>query len=373
MLVEDHGSPDPVVAEMIYYPVVGWASGDHQRAQQLTSFISREGSTIMETGLVVNAYSTTGYAAAFANSTSYAANQVISNQERMYKAASACMSASSGSGPTGTGTGIVNGTCSFSYVTDEIANGKQAANFFHVAEAGAGHVWGEVTAMVVQPSWNGGFAAGHEVDFTNNSGVDCMTCQTLFVTGTAGANKIGAGVSLYNSSVSNYAYEDSIKFNGAKLATRSNLWDNTTSNYSLYDQGTHLWGINLSGNYSGGGILSRGSLRITADNNGIDLFPSSSSNLNRWRIVNSATGSGAGKLYLIGSNDNFASNFTNALVADLSGRVGIGNPNPAYALDVVGVANATAYRVGGVQGVSCPAGTVNPATMVVTSGIITHC
>jgi hypothetical protein len=38
-----------------------------------------------------------------------------------------------------------------------------------------------------------------------------------------------------------------------------------------------------------------------------------------------------------------------------------------------GVSSYGGYRAGGAVGVSCPAGTVNPSTMVVTNGIVTHC
>lgn len=43
------------------------------------------------------------------------------------------------------------------------------------------------------------------------------------------------------------------------------------------------------------------------------------------------------------------------------------------AIDVNGAINGTAYKVSGTAGVSCAAGTVNTATMVVTNGIVTHC
>ena len=51
-----------------------------------------------------------------------------------------------------------------------------------------------------------------------------------------------------------------------------------------------------------------------------------------------------------------------------TGAVGIGTTTPAYPLDIwFGVAAR------GVPAVDCSAGTVNPATMVITNGIVTHC
>ena len=35
--------------------------------------------------------------------------------------------------------------------------------------------------------------------------------------------------------------------------------------------------------------------------------------------------------------------------------------------------DAHAYSSGGVVGVTCPAGTFNPATAVITNGLVTHC
>lgn len=71
------------------------------------SIMDNAGTTCHEQGLVSQAW---------AQSTAYVLNQQVHAGGNVYKATTAGTSASSGSGPTGTGTGITDGTAVWSYV-----------------------------------------------------------------------------------------------------------------------------------------------------------------------------------------------------------------------------------------------------------------
>ncbi|WVR18150.1 hypothetical protein JXVLWARM_CDS_0099 [Burkholderia phage Bm1] len=295
-----------------YYPNAGWQSGDHQRAQFLMVNDTSQDASVSEIGHAINMYSATGYAATYANNTAYSLGAYVdnTNSANLYKVTVAGTSAASGTGPSCTSGTCTDGTVTFQYVGNDIVNGKIGQFISHVATSGAGHVWGSTTDLVMASGWRGGFAASAEFDVTNNSGADCSTCQAVFVTGSPGPNKIGAGISIYNPSPTYYAYTNAININGSKVATNADINLNTTAQYAVADTGTRTTGLQMSGTYSSGYMLAgNGNVQIQQDYGRLNIFPSSSSNLHRWRFISNINGSGDGSIVVQHSNDNFASNF----------------------------------------------------------------
>lgn len=83
--------------------------------------------------------------------------------------AGACTSGA-GPGPSGTGSGQVDGTCVWDYVTLGINDGKTVIGNSQVMRNGAGHGWLQASPMTIMPgafTTPGGFAVLHEMDIAN--------------------------------------------------------------------------------------------------------------------------------------------------------------------------------------------------------------
>ena len=88
-------------------------------------------------------------------------------------------------------------------------------------------------------------------------------------------------------------------------------------------------------------ISSSGFYKQSADYAEVRMRAASGANLNAWRLTSGINGASDGALTVQHSTDNFAANFTNALVADSSGNVGIGAA-PTYDLDISKTKTGTA-------------------------------
>jgi len=91
--------------------------------------------------------------------------------------------------------------------------------------------------------------------------------------------------------------------------------------------------------------------------------------------IKDASAGGAG-IFFDGSQSN---GFITMRPSDDSGGVAIKLTDAAFSVSKFEVHkdgtvdSATGYTVGGLAGVSCPAGTINGATVTVVGGIVTHC
>lgn len=265
------------------------------RTQELIQFVSRLPATTAESALVVNAISDTGFAKGYTNSTAYREGDYINANSNVYRVTKAGFSSEGGSGPSGTGSHINDGSMVVSHQCPDQCNGKFPFFVSHKAKAGAGHVWGAAFDLVLDAAYRGGFATSVEIDITNNSGTPQPATNALLLTGQAGGNPVQNGLSVYSGSTANYWSKTGISIYGSKVAQDQAIYINTGSNYGMIDEGRHVNGVLLNGDYSGAALKTRGAI------------------------------------------------------------------------------DAAAYRIGSAVGVSCPAGTVDTTTMVVTNGIITHC
>lgn len=108
---------------------------------------------------------------------------------------------------------------------------------------------------------------------------------------------------------------------------------------------------------STGAISSGGIYNQSVDYAEVRMRAASGSNLNGWRLTSGINGASDGALAVQHSTDNFAANFTNALVADSSGNVGIGVA-PATKLDCFnsGTADTIAQVRNGTASIQIQAG-----------------
>lgn len=94
----------------------------------------------------------------------------VSNAGNIYQnTVAACVPASSGSGPTGTGTGIVDGTCRWGYVGPGLNDGKSGMSLASVAALGGGDHWGRVENHVIMPGFGASVWYGSETDYNNQN------------------------------------------------------------------------------------------------------------------------------------------------------------------------------------------------------------
>lgn len=307
-----------------FYPTIGYNTGDHQRGQEYINFNSAQDATISETGIAINATMNTGLATAWAQSTVYATGAEIDTSGNVYKATTGGTSASTGSGPSGTGGAITDGSVTWAYQCVDQCNAKMPLFISAVAGPNAGKVWGGDVATTLQSGWAGLFASSFEIDMTNNSGSNCATCQSLFISGNAGSNTIGAGVSVYTPSATNFQWVNAYQVTGAKTASNAAYYDASSATYSHEDTGSHTYGIYLNGVYSTGALWANQSLTMQYDFARLNLFPASASNKNQWRIISNASGSSAGSLIIQTTTDAFNSSFVSPITANTDGSVQVG-------------------------------------------------
>jgi hypothetical protein len=292
-----------------FYPTIGYNTGDHQRAQQYISFNSAQDATISETGISINATMNTGLAKAWAQNTVYATGVEIDTAGNVYKATTGGTSATSGSGPSGTGSSISDGSVTWAYQCVDQCNAKMPLFVSAVAGPNAGKVWAGDVALTLQSGWAGGFAPAFEIDMTNNSGSNCATCQNLFISGNAGTNTIGAAASVYTPSTTNYQWVNGYQITGSKSVSNASFSDAASGTYSYQDTGSHTYGMYLNGIYGTGALWANQAITMQYDYARLNLFPASTSNKNQWRIISNANGSSSGSLAIQTTTDGFASSF----------------------------------------------------------------
>ncbi|MCW5137550.1 hypothetical protein [Burkholderia cenocepacia] len=282
-----------------FYPTVGYNAGDHQRAQAYYSFVPTQSAAISETGLTINATMNSGYAKTWNVSTAYNQGDYVDVNGALYLNTTAGTSASSGNGPSGTGSSIADGSAVWAWQCQDQCNAKMPLFVSAVAGSSAGKVWAGDVDLVLNPGWRGQFAATWESDMTNNSGADCPGCQNFFATGDAGANPVQAAYSAYGPSSTLYSWINGVQVVGTRAYRNAAYYD-----FSFGGQ----YGLQLSGSYGTAGIM------MSHDFAQMRFGAGTSSNLNRWRIYSGINSTSDGALTFQHSTDNFVSNFTNGLI-----------------------------------------------------------
>jgi hypothetical protein len=280
-----------------FYPSVGNDTGDHQRAQQLIRFNPSLGATISETGLSIDARMNSGFATAYTNNTVYNSGDLIDVNASIYKVITNGTSASSGRGPTGTGTNITDGTMHVAWQCHDQCNAKMPLFVSATAGPRAGHVWAADVDLILQSGWNGQFGTAFESDITNDAGADCGGCQNFLATGDPGPKKVQAAFSAYDPSSTLNSWINGYQVVGRKAYSNAGFYDSAFGG---------AYGVLLAGGYTTAGIM------MAYDNAQI-RFGGGGTSLNRWRIISNIAGSADGALTFQHSADNFGSNFVSDL------------------------------------------------------------
>lgn len=291
-----------------FYPTVGFNAGDHQRAQNYVSFVPSQNATISETGISINSTMNSGFARTWAVSTYFNLNDYIDVNGSVYVNTQAGTSASSGNGPSGTGSGIADGNAIWNWVCNDQCNAKIPLFISATAGSSAGKVWAADVDLVLQSGWNGQFAAAFESDITNNSGANCGGCQNFFATGDPGANTVQAAYSAYDPSSTLNSWVNGFQVAGTKAYSNAAFYD-----FAFGGQ----YGLLLAGGYGTAGIM------MAHDFAQMRFGSGNISALNRWRIISNINGTNDGSLTIQHSTDNFGSNFLSTLTANTDGSISL--------------------------------------------------
>jgi hypothetical protein len=163
-----------------------------QRSSDYFKTTTAQDASIGEYAVTLDSNLNSGKSPQWAITTSYATgNQVdtTAGAGNIYQeTVASCTSAGSGTGPTGTGSGIADNTCLWNYIGSNF-NATKVGVFTSATTASLGTraIWATADDFVILPSWTGLFAAGKEIDVQNQS-TDCAlftvkSCYGLLVGG----------------------------------------------------------------------------------------------------------------------------------------------------------------------------------------------
>jgi hypothetical protein len=171
------------------YDVTGAVPGDHDRAAVFFKMTTDPAATAAnaETTLAINTVSNTGASLVWAPSTAYVLNnyvRIVGNPYVYRQTTASCTSASSGPGPTGNGTGIVDGTCVWDYANDNALN--YTAGFYNgtVVYPGARPTWGSAFNTVRMAGADKSFSANIEFDYSGDNttcAIGSHNCYNIFM------------------------------------------------------------------------------------------------------------------------------------------------------------------------------------------------
>ena len=213
-------------------------SSDHQRTSALFWSTTADDGHSEEQTVAIETQISTGYAKPWAVNTPFSLGDNTSVGTNVYRATTGGTSASSGSGPSGTGSAISDGSVVWAWVNASAINAKVGLYNEVVVKPGAGNSWAQANNFQIQPGTVLPYAAQNtELDFTNNSGLDCTigtnACFNLLVL-TQGTNKSTAGINLSSGNTgSTYAAQWGLWINGAKLASAADIEDDSSGAYGL--------------------------------------------------------------------------------------------------------------------------------------------
>lgn len=204
----------------------GAADADNQRAQLLIATTTTDDGNSEEQSVCLLTTIRTGYSKTWATSTAFSVGDNITQAatNAVYRCIQAGTSAASGTGPSGQGQSITDGTCVWRWINDAAINAKLGIYNEVVVEEGAGSCWAHVNNFHMEAGFNASFACATEIDLTNNTGTDSVAggldkyglwiaCQ--------GGNRSTAGLQVSSANSANNALIWGAYFAGTKLASNS--------------------------------------------------------------------------------------------------------------------------------------------------------
>lgn len=218
----------------------GGADYDNQRAMMLLNSETSDDGNSQEQTLQVTTKVSTGYAKTWTTSTAFALGDNVKNvaTNNVYRCTTAGTSAASGTGPSGKGVDIVDGTAVWKWINDDAVRAKSGIYNEIEVIAGGGRVWGQATNVQLQAGYNDDFAVGTEIDLKNNSGVNSelggLNRIGLYVVAFGNSRSTAAAeITTTNTGSDPYAAFWGLIFAGGKLAERSVLQIDTSSAVGL--------------------------------------------------------------------------------------------------------------------------------------------
>jgi len=250
----------------------GGADTDNQRATALFSSTTTDDGNSEEQTVCILTKAETGYRTVWATSTAYSIGDNVEANSTIYRCVTAGTSAGAGTGPSGTGTAISDGTCVWTWINDDVVDAKLGLYNEVQAVDGAGSVWAQANNLQMDSGYAGTFAVTYEGDLTNNCGTD-STPTTLYKynlwLATNGTSKSTATIECTSSNSGSFAAIWGLHFSGAKLAEDSVIGIEASANVgidfgaagsgtvdptylvaTIRDTSTAPKGISLAGTYS---------------------------------------------------------------------------------------------------------------------------
>lgn len=268
----------------------GAADFDNQRGQLLVVTETTDDGNSEEQSVCLLTTIKTGYSKEWATSTAFSVGDNISfpsPRNTVYRCIQAGTSAASGTGPTGEGQNIIDGTVRWRWINAAAINGKLALYNETVVEPGAGSAWAHVNNFDIKPGVLAKFLCNTELDLTNHSGTDSTTSNGFNKIGlwvaAQGTNRSSVGMQISSANVDNDALIWGLYFAGTRLATNAVIQvdasskvgigfgtgaggvvntafteavikDSSTAPDAINLGGTYTKGINITGPCSGSGI-----------------------------------------------------------------------------------------------------------------------
>ena len=346
---------------------------------------------VQESALNVYLADDTGYAPAWTTSTDYtSASEVNTGTYTYQETVASCESASSGNGPSGTGSGIVDNTCRWTALGEYGLLGKIAISGIVKSDAGGAASWVGDFFNIFESGWNAQFGTGAEIDVVNDSGTDAtgapMTIDLLYLGGAIGTNPITAYVSIspYADNGTNLMAHDgvfaegqyTIKGNTFRDSTHSataffcdNLGVHSTS--CFYDSSTTPVGMVLGGTYSSTFALDATStIEVYNTAAGADLIGFEVTNAGTTvNTTDAAIALNTGNSNSYARIDLFDSDYLDISAGSaLTGGIVIGTAAGPIQLNPT-----TTLKINGTAAVSCTYVAAPTDSLVITDGLVTHC
>jgi hypothetical protein len=231
-----------------------------------------------ESGLFVLVDSSTGEDTLWLPNTGYVLGVFVEANGNLYNCTTAGHSAVSGTGPSGTGTGIADGTCVWNYGGPSYANGKNGVAVSMIMRPGSGQAFALPVSLQLEPGWKGRFGCAMELDTANFSGNDTQLGSAtiiydLYLSGSVGSEPITAYLAIGPGAIvagsgGTFAGYYGIYIGGNNAYKNSEIaLHGTGSQAGYFDGGAHaVAGINegstsptgllLTGTYSGNAIYA---------------------------------------------------------------------------------------------------------------------
>lgn len=210
----------------------GTAERDNQRATALITAATVDDGNSEEQTLCLLTSISTGYSKPWATSTGFTVGTNTTTNGNTYRCTTGGTSAATGTGPSGKGSTITDGTVVWKWINDAAINAKVGLyNEVHVLPGG-GHSWAQANNLEIDAGYISDFAVNTEFDLTNNSGTDSTVGgknkYNLLIT-TQGANTSTAAVEINTTNTTKYAALWGIHFSGTTLASNAVISIDTSS------------------------------------------------------------------------------------------------------------------------------------------------